>query len=397
MNINALQSELDRILAEAVASGDVAHAAGVVTDANEQLYQGQAGPCRLGEAGRPLTEDTVYWIHSMTKPLTAAGVMQLVERGRLGLDDDCGALVPALSRPNVLEGFDAAGRPKLRPANGAITLRRLLTHTAGFVYDIWNPQQRDWLEQAGITRVDFYDDPATCPPLAFDPGSRWEYGINIDWAGKVLEAVTGETLEAYLRAHLLEPLGMTSTGYVLTPSIRQRLSGVHQRDADGTIHAVDFPLPAEQDPRTFTGGGQMFGSAADYARFMRMILNGGELDGRRVLGADTVRLMAENHMGDIPVTGMPAALPASTYPFELYPGVPKRWGLSFMINMQDLPGGRRAGSLAWGGLRNTYFWIDPASGLGAALFTQMLPFVDPKTLALLDRFERAVYAEIRQY
>jgi len=388
-----MQNELDKILAEVVASGDVAHAAGIVTDADNLLYQGQAGPRRLGE-DKPLTEDTVFWIHSMTKPLTAAAVMQLVEQGRIGLDDDCGAVLENLASPRVLEGFDAGGKPRLRPARGAITLRRLLTHTAGFAYETWNADQLRWMKQAGVGRQDFYDDPANCPPLAFDPGARWEYGINIDWAGKVLEAITGETLEAYLRANLLEPLGMTSTGFVLTDPIRERLSGVHQRDTNHVIHAVDFDPPRELDPASFTGGGGMFGSATDYARFMRMILNHGTLDGVRVLQADTVRLMGRNQIGAIPVTGLPTAIPERSFAFDFFPGIEKRWGLSFMIVMDDVPGRRKAGSLAWAGLRNTYFWIDPANGLGAALFTQMLPFADPKTLALLARFESAVYAAI---
>lgn len=388
-----MQDELNRILAEAVALGDVAHAAGIVTDANGLLYQGQAGPCRLGE-DQPLEEDTVFWIHSMTKPLTAAAVMQLVEQGRIGLGDDCGALLNSLASPMVLEGFGADGQPRLRPARGQITLRHLLTHTAGFVYHMWNANQWNWLKQAGVERGDYYNDPAKCPPLAFDPGMRWEYGINIDWAGKLLEAITGETLEAYLRTNLLEPLGMTSTGYVLTDPIRKRLSGVHQRDANGVIHSVDFEPPKKQDPASFTGGGGMFGSATDYARFMRMILNCGTLDGVRVLESDTVQLMGQNHIGAIPVTGLPTAMPERSFAFEFFPGIEKRWGLSFMIVMDDVPGRRQAGSLSWAGLRNTYFWIDPASGLGAALFTQMFPFADPKTLALLERFERAVYAAI---
>ncbi len=394
MNVEALQSALGRILDEAVGAGDVVHAAGIVTDADGLVFQGQAGPRRLGDVDTPLAEDTVYWIHSMTKPLTAAGVMQLVEQGRIGLDDDCGGLVPALAAPNVLAGFDAQGVPEIRPAQGPVTLRRLLTHTAGFVYDIWNPAQRDWQKQTGIGREDFYGDPENCPPLAFDPGTRWEYGINMDWAGKVLEAVSGETLEAYLRSNLLDPLGMTSTGYTLTDAVRERLSGVHQRDADGAIHAVDFQPPETQDPNTFTGGGGMFGSAVDYARFMRMILNKGALDGNRVLAPETVDLMGQNHTGDISVAGLPAAQPEKTFPMDFHPGVDKRWGLSFMIVMEDLPGRRRAGTLSWGGLRNTYFWIDPKSGIGGAFFSQMLPFADPKTLAVLDRFERAVYAAL---
>lgn len=386
-----MQAELDRILADAVASGAVAHAAAIVTDGAAVRYQGQAGPRALGDP-RPLQADTIYWIHSMTKPLAAAGVMQLVEEGRICLDDDCGGLLPALRSPKVLEGFDAAGQPQLRPAKGRITLRRLLTHTAGFVYDMWNAEQRDWLKQSGIRRGDYYDRIENCPPLGADPGQRWEYGVNIDWAGKVLEAVTGQTLCAYLEANVLGPLGMASTGFVLTPDLKARLAGVHQRDAAGRIAAVAFDPPIDQPAASFTGGGGMFGSPADYARFMRMILNDGALDGVRVLKPETVRAMAANQIGDIPVTGLPTAMPAMTFAFDFFPGIEKRWGLSYMINQADIPGMRRAGSLAWAGLRNTYFWIDRTSGVAGAFFTQMLPFADPETLAVYEAFERAVYA-----
>lgn len=388
-----MQAEIDAILAATVASGDLPHAAAIVTDGQGVLYEGQAGPRRLGD-DRPLAPDTVFWIHSMTKPLTATGVMQLVEQGRIGLDDDCGALLPALAAPRVLEGWDAGGAPILRPAVGAITLRRLLTHTSGFCYDIWNAGQRDWLKRAGIRRDDIFDDPADCPPLGFDPGARWEYGIGIDWAGKALEALTGDTLEAYLRKHVLAPLGMTSTGFAPTPEVLDRLAGVHQRQEDGRIEAVEFTPPLNPDPAGFTGGGGMFGSARDYARFMRMMLNGGALDGVRVLKPETVSSMGENHIGDIEVVGLRPALPRMSNAFDFFPGTPKRWGLSFMINMADLEGRRRAGSLAWAGLRNTYFWIDPRSGIGGAVFTQMLPFADRKALAFYDSVERAVYAAI---
>lgn len=389
----SMTDAINRLLEESVAEGEVPGVAAILTDADGVLYEGQAGSRRIDD-DRPLDAETVYWIHSMTKPLTAAGVMQLVEQGRIGLDDDCGALVPALAAPEVLEGFDATGAPILRPAKGAITLRRLLTHTAGFCYDIWNADQRDWFRARKLRRDDIYNDVATRPPLGFDPGARWEYGVNIDWAGKVLEALTGETLSDYLDKNLLGPLGMTSTGFVPNEDVLTRLAGVHQRQEDGRIEPVDFTPPADPDPAGFTGGGGMFGSARNYARFMRMMLNGGTLDGVRVLKPETVADMGRNHIGDIEVTGLDAALPKMSFDFDFFPETPKRWGLSFMINMEDLEGRRRAGSLTWAGLRNTYFWIDPKSGIGGAIFVQMLPFADPKVLALYDRVERAAYAAI---
>ena len=387
-----MRAQLDQILNDAVDAGEIANVGAIVTDRTDVLYEGVTGPWR-SDSERPLALDAIYEIHSMTKPIAAAGVMQLVEQGRLDLDADCGELIPTLKNPLVLEGFDRGGDPMLRQARTPITLRRLLTHTAGFVYDQWNPLMRTWFERRPLSRAELYAKPENCPPLAFDPGTRWEYGINIDWAGKVLEAVAGEPLAEYLKRELLDPLGMASTGYVADPAQRARLAGVHQRGPDGRIAPVDFERP-DLPASAYTGGGGMFGAARDYARFMRMILNEGALDGVRVLKPETVRMMSRNQMGDIEVTPLPAANPELTFPVDLFPGHPKGWGLSFMINKTDIPGARPAGSLAWAGLRNTYFWIDPKTGVGGALFTQMLPFADPRTLAVLDRFERMVYAAL---
>lgn len=383
----AISETLDAVLRQAVDAGDVPGVAAILTDGEHVLYHGTAGVRRLGDAA-PIETDTVFWIHSMTKPIAAAAIMHAVEAGKLALDDDCGALVPALANPQVLDGFDGDGAPILRPAKGAITLRRLLTHTAGFVYEMWNENHKRWLAGLADDSVRMFDPNGTCQALGFDPGARWEYGVNIDWAGRVLEAAVGESLDDYARRHILAPLGMADTGYRLTDEIRARLSCVHQRDAEGVLAAVDFDPPREQDPRTFTGGGGMYGTAEDYAKFMAMILN----DGGDVLQPDTVRQMASNNVGDTPVTGLPTAMPKRTNAFDFFPGVEKRWGLSFMINMDDLPGARRAGSLTWAGLRNSYFWVDRTSGLGGAIFTQLLPFADHKALALYDAFERAAYA-----
>lgn len=383
---------IDAILKHAVDAGDVAHAAAIVTDGKTVRYEGAVGPRSLDDP-RPLDAETVYWIHSMTKPITGAAAMRLVEAGKLDLDADCAALIPSLGNLQVLEGFDAAGMPKLRPAKGAITLRRLLTHTSGFVYDFLNVDQERWISERGLSRDDLFNAPANVPPLAFDPGEKWEYGVGIDFAGKVIEAVTGQTLESYLRENVLQPLGMGDTGYVPTAGIRERLSGVHVRKADGAIQTQQFEPPIDPDPAIFNGGGGMFSTARDYVRFMDMILNdGATADGAQFLAPATVRMMAANQIGATRVRPMTPALPKLSNAFNFFPETPKGWGLSFMINLEDVPGRRKAGSLAWAGLRNTYFWIDRESGLAAAIFTQMLPFADPKTLALLDDFEAGVYA-----
>jgi CubicO group peptidase (beta-lactamase class C family) len=380
---------IDAVLSQAVDGGQVAGVVAMAADAGGTVYQGAFGRRSLG-ADTPMTLDTVFWIHSMTKAITATACMQLVEQGRLDLDAPAASVMPALAAPRVLEGFDAAGEPILRPARGTITLRNLLTHTSGFVYDTWNANQHAFLRKTGWPRLGSFTDPDHVLPLAFDPGSAWQYGIGIDWAGKMLEAVTGLTLDSYMRTHVFDPLKMMETGYLLTDAVRGRLAGHHDRRADGTLAPGRYDAP--QDPAAFHGGGGLYSTASDYMRFLAMLLHGGALDGIRVLRPETVAAMGENSIGDVLVGKLSSALPAMSNDVDLFPGIPKKWGLSFLINTTDVPGARRAGSLAWAGLRNTYFWLDPASRLAGVVLTQVLPFADRPVLDLCDRFERGVYA-----
>ncbi|MFV0295309.1 MAG: serine hydrolase domain-containing protein [Hyphomicrobiaceae bacterium] len=387
--MTANRETLDALLQGAIDRGAAPGVIAMATDGREVIYEGAFGVCEFGHE-RAMQVDTVCWLHSMTKAITGACVMQLVEQGCIGLDDDVGKLVPALAAPKVLTGFDMEGKPQFRPAKGALTLRLLLTNTSGFVYDMWNARMDRYMESTGISRTCSFIKPEDCQPLDFDPGTKWEYGIGIDWAGKVLEALTGGTLDSYMQKNLLEPLVMTSTGYNLNPEIITRQSSVHQRDASGRMQAVAFDPPQEE--RDFLGGGGMYGSAPDYIRFIRMIMNGGELEGTRVLKPETVELMSQNNIGDLDVQPLRTVKPAITNTADFFPGQKVKWGLTFMINTEDVPGRRRAGSLSWAGLRNTYFWIDPKSGIGGTIMTQFLPFADPAVLELYEAFERGIYA-----
>jgi CubicO group peptidase (beta-lactamase class C family) len=315
--------------------------------------------------------------------------MQLVEQGRLSLDEPAAKVIPALGEVKVLEGWDAGGKPRLREAKGAITLRKLLTHTSGFVYDIWNAEMNRYLNVMELPRAGSGKNIALTTPLAFDPGARWEYGIGIDWAGKMVEAVSGQRLGAYIRQHIFEPLGMDSTAYRITPSMRQRLASVHQRGEDGGLAVTAFEV--NQEPEFDPGGGGLYSTAADYLRFMRMILNGGSGNGNRVLRPETVELMSKNAMGELRVRKLSAARAELSGDAEFFEGIPKTWGLSFMINEAAGHTGRPPGSLAWAGLGNTYFWIDPKNGIAGVHMAQVLPFVDPKALALFYAFEKGVY------
>lgn len=395
------RADIDAALRRATDTGAVPGVVAMATDGKDIIYQGAFGERTLttssggassGDGGLSMQLDTVFWIASMTKAITATCCMQLVEQGSLHLDDDLGPLVPALAAPKVLEGFDAAGKPILRPAKGAITLRRLLTHTAGFAYDMWNTDMLAFAQQSSVPRAETFVKPEDCLPLAFDPGQRWAYGVNIDWAGRALEAVTGQNLDAYMQANVCQPLGMNSTGYLLRPEISARLAGMHQRHPDGQLEPIAYDPP--MDPAGFLGGGGLYGSAGDYIRFIRMMLNHGTLDGVQVLKPETVALMGQNHMGDLDVEPMRTAIPTLSNTADFWPGMRKKWGLSFLINTEDVPGGRAAGSLSWGGLRNTYFWIDPARQVGGTIMTQILPWADPTVLGLYDDLERGVYRMI---
>ncbi|HSI00290.1 MAG TPA: serine hydrolase domain-containing protein [Reyranella sp.] len=385
-----MKGAVDKLLEDAVANGDVPGVVAVATDSRGTTYEGGFGKRVLGEAVE-MSPDTVVWIASMTKAITGAAAMQQVERGKLGLDSPAKAVVPYLGEVEVLEGWDAAGKPKTRKPKRDITLRHLLTHTAGFSYEIWNADIGTYQQTMGVPGITGCENKALTTPLLFDPGERWDYGINIDWAGKMVEAASGQKLGRYLRDNLLGPLGMDSTAFLISPGMRDRLAKIHHRGADGAL-TPDPNLEIPQQPEFEMGGGGLYGTAGDYARFVRMMLNQGRSDrGEQVLKPQTVAQMSTNAMGDTRVCLLKTAIPPLSNDAEFFPGLDKQWGLSFMINNATAPTGRSAGSLAWAGLANTYYWIDQKKGIGGVYATQVLPFADVKALPLFYAFEKAVY------
>ncbi len=385
----SLQTKADALLQQAVAKGDVPGVVALATNRDGTLYEGGFGE-RVQGGGAAMSPDTVVWIASMTKAITATAAMQQVEQGKLHLDRPAREVVPALGEVQVLESFDAAGKPVTRAPARPITLRQLLTHTAGFAYEIWQQPIIRYQEAKGLPGIISCEERALSTPLLFDPGERWEYGINIDWAGKMVEAVSGQKLGAYLKANLFEPLGMRDTAFRITDDMRKRLAKIHQRGDDDSF-APQLELEIPQAPEFEMGGGGLYGTIGDYAKFVRMILNQGKAGGQQVLKPETVSMMSTNQMGDCRVCMLKTAMPPLSNDAEFFPGMPKTWGLSFMINTERAPTGRNPGSLAWAGLANTFFWIDPAAGIGGVYATQVLPFGDKKALPLFFAFEKAVY------
>jgi CubicO group peptidase (beta-lactamase class C family) len=295
-------------------------------------------------------------------------------------------VLPELGRVQVLEGFDAGGKPRLRAPKRALTLRHLLTHTSGYAYDMWNADIMRYMEVTGTPGIISCTNAALTLPLAFDPGERWEYGISIDWAGKAIEAVSGKKLDRYLHDEVLAPLGMNDTAFRIGDAQRKRLAKIHARTPDGFV-STDTELP--QDPEFHMGGGGLYGTVGDYLKFAQMILHGGRFNSATVLKPETVAEMSRNAMGDLVCNPMKTAAPSLTNDVDFLAGM--KWGLSFLINPEPLPTGRSAGSLAWAGLANSYYWIDPIKRVAGVYATQVLPFFDQKAVAACEGFEKAVY------
>ena len=385
---------IDQALRQAADTKDVAGVVAMAATDSGVLYEGAFGKRDLVKAS-DMTPDSVFWIASMTKAITSAAAMQLVEQGKLELDQPMGSLVPELSAPQVLEGFDAKGEPKLRAAKRPITLRQLLTHTAGFTYDIWNADTDRYAKHAQLPGIISCKNAALKTPLAFDPGERWEYGTNIDFVGKAVEAAGGQSLDVYLRQQIFKPLGMADTGFIIGPDQRTRLVSVHARKPDGSLEPIEFGVP--QDPEFFMGGGGLYGTARDYLAFLQMLMHGGKFNGAQVLRPETVALMSQNHIGALNIGVMRTTAPDASLDVDLpamFPGQDLKWGLSFLINTKQGPAGRSAGTLSWAGLANTYFWLDPARRVAGVILTQSLPFVDPRAIRLYGQFESGVYKAI---
>ena len=378
---------IDRLLGAATDAGRIPGVVAILAGPNGTLYEGAFGVRSLA-APAPMTTDTVFAIASMTKAITGAAAMQLVEQGRLSLDAPAATVLPDLAAPQVLEGFAPDGTPRLRPARTAITLRHLMTHTAGFGYDMWNPLMARYMRESGIPAARTGLLASLKAPLTFDPGTRWQYGINIDWIGRMIEAVSGEDLESYFQNHLFGPLGMRDSSFKISPSMQERRVTRHQRAPDGSLSVS--PVDPNPNPEFWPGGGGLFSTGPDYIRFLRALLNAGELDGARILRPETVADMGRNHMGHLRMEVMPTQNPTVTNNVDPFPTVPKGWGLSFFINLEPTPTGRSAGGMAWAGINNTWYWVDPTRQRCAVLMTQILPFADNTVLELLEEFERIV-------
>ena len=385
-------SEINRALQTAVESGDVPGVVAAAASGSEVLHLGAFGLKNL-ESGEPLPTDSIFRIASMTKAVTSVAVMQLVERGEVRLEDPIQTHLPEFAEPKVLEGFDDEGQPRLRSATRSPTVRELLTHTAGYAYSFSNES------------IDRYEKVVSLPsgrdsyrrlPLVFDPGSQWEYGPSTVILGILVESVSGLTLEDYFQRHIFEPLGMRDTRFQVSAGDWSRVVPTYQREADGGFGPAVLPLPAAPPQVTFfRGDGGLYSTAPDYIRFLRALLNGGRLDDARLLNAETVDMMARNHIGDHEAGILTSNRTDWSRDVNFFPDSKDGFGLGFLINTEPVDRGRAAGSLAWAGMINTCFWVDPNSDICGVVMTQILPFGNPPVLTLLEEYEKTVYSAFR--
>jgi methyl acetate hydrolase len=382
-------TSIDDVLRNAVERGDVPGVVAMAANDDGPIYEGAAGQ---REAGRddPITPDTMMRIASMTKMVTTVAALRLVEQGKLDLDAPVATYRPEFADLQVLEGFDG-DTPRLRPAAGQATVRQLMSHTSGLGYWFWNKDVDRFEQVTGVPNVLPGSDEVFKSPLVGDPGTLYEYGINTDWLGRVVEAITGHSLADEIEEHVTGPLGMSNTTRRMSAEQRASSTPIHVRGEDGAWQATDIDWAQEPD---FWGGGHfLYSTPRDYLRFQRMLLGGGTLEGVQILQASTVDEAFRNQIGDLFFPPhIDTAHPELSADADLGPGL--KFGLGLLVNEQQQPGMRAAGSGAWAGLFNTHFWVDPTTRVTGSIFSQTLPFIEAPVLQMYVDFEQALYASL---
>jgi methyl acetate hydrolase len=382
-------TRIDQVLQDAVESGAVPNVVAMAANEDGPIYAGAAGPRAVGQSD-PVTPDTFFRIASMTKMVATTAALQLAEQGELDLDAPVEAYRPEFAELQVLEGFDG-DTPRLRAPAGKATVRQLITHTAGLGYWFFSEDLVRWEAVTGTPNVMSGDEVIFKAPLVADPGTRYEYGINTDWLGRVVEAASGQSLDAYISEHILAPLGMAHTTWLMNDEQRANSVPVHLRNEDGSWAATSIDW--SQEPDWWAGGHGLHSTPRDYLRFQRMLLGRGTLDGAQILNPETVDAAFTNQIGELDFPpAIKSADPVSTADFNGGPGL--KWGLGLLLNSEQQPGMRAAGSGSWAGIFNTHFWVDRKTGVTGAIYSQTLPFVEPAVFQVYIDFEKALYASL---
>jgi methyl acetate hydrolase len=377
------KTALSAFLSAAVQRGDVPGVVTLVVNREGVLYEGDAGKLDVAH-NVDMRADAIFRIASMTKPVTSVAAMMLFEAGKLGLDDPISKYVPGFDAPQVLARFNAAdGTYEARQAKRPITIRHLMTHTSGLGYAWSSPVV------SGLTQN--VREKETEVPLLYDPGEKWTYGASTRVLGRIVEKISGQPLDVFLRNRILGPLKMTDTSYVVPPEKLSRVVTVHER-ANGRL--IEQPNASVQQAPV-SGEGGLYSTARDYGTFLQMLLNGGRLHNVKLLSTTSVAMMGDNQIGTVVVEEQPAANPTRTRPFPLGAGRDK-FGLGFQIAARDdrYSQLRSPGSLSWAGINNTHFWVDPNRHVAAVVLMQVLPFYDDACIRVLRGFEALVYRHL---
>jgi CubicO group peptidase (beta-lactamase class C family) len=376
-------SDISAVLKAATDRGDVPGVVVAVVNKDGVLYNEAFGRSSTVR-NTPMAKDTIFNMASMTKPVTSIAIMMLIDEGKLSLDDQVAKYLPKWKDPLVISKFnDADASYETRPAKRPITIRHLLTHTSGIGYGFSSPALTKIMQKTGKGELDL--------PLLFDPGESWAYGASTRVLGHVVEAISGQKIDAFLESRILSPLGMHDTRYLVPTTKYSRVVGVNARGADGKF--VERPMPATL-PAQVQGDGGLYGTASDYGLFLRMLLNRGTLNGKRILSERSVKTIFENHMGKVVVQPQESTNQSLSRNFPIGAGK-DRWGLGFQLAADKLPNRRSPGSGTWAGIFNTHFFIDPAREIGVVVMMQTLPFYDDVSMKVYAGVEEAVYRNLK--
>lgn len=376
---------LDTILGNAVSTGVAPGLALTVVGPGGVLYSGTNG----------IEPDTIFRYASCTKAIASVAALQLIEQGRMGLDDEVAAHLPEFGKLQVLDGF-ADGQPVLRPPNRPALVRELLNHTSGAAYFFTSTDIARYHEATSTpTILTGAKASVTEVPLLNDPGTIWAYGTSTDWLGLLVEQVSGQPLDEYIDEHIAGPLGMADVTFHPTAEQLARVMPIFSRTSEGGL--VEFPLELAGEPEWWAGGHGLYGTAEAYGRLMRALLRGGELDGAHILTEETVELAFADSLNGVPMPadGIPTSAPELSNDVPPYPFA-EGWGLGFHLTLEDVPDARRAGTGDWAGLFNLYYFIDRATGVGAILATQVLPFFDWPIVETFMQIEGTIYAGLTE-
>lgn len=350
----------------------------------------------------PFDADTPVQIFSCTKIITTIAALQLLEQGKLSLSDPVEKYVPEIADVQVMESIKPDEAPVLRAPKTKVTILHLLTHTAGFTYDFFDVptllyRQHTGRPPLGYHNTAVWDDFKT--PLTADPGTKYCYGVNTDWVGFVIQAVSGMSLPDYLEAHILQPLGMRQTSAKLNPDNGRLYVHINMGPEAGLVG--DPNSKNNENPPLWGGGGFLYSTMNDFAKLLATILNGGTSPetGKSILKPENVtKYLFTDHLppsADKSLLGeIGTSMPIISMEGSFLPSVPatsKGWSTGLLLNGEDLPYGRKAGSGAWAGLGNLYYWIDPATGIAGMVVSSVLPFVSPPIMRLFDEVERVAY------